>query len=78
MANNPVTLNRQRAMLLTAMGPIIGGALRDKSVIEIMANPDGSLWLDKHGEGRVQATTDSFVKKIDEVYEKKEAEIMHV
>jgi len=55
MANNPVTLNRQRAMLLTAMGPIIGGALRDKSVIEIMANPDGSLWLDKHGEGRVQA-----------------------
>lgn len=55
MANNPITLNRQRTMLLTAMGPIIGEALRDKSVIEIMANPDGSLWLDKHGEGRVQA-----------------------
>ena len=55
MANNQATINRQRAMLLTAMGPIIGGALRDKSVIEIMANPDGSLWLDKHGEGRVRA-----------------------
>lgn len=55
MANNQATINRQRAMLLTAMGPIIGGALRDKSVIEIMANPDGSLWLDKHGEGRIRA-----------------------
>ncbi len=49
------TLNRQRAMLLTAMGPVIGEALDDKSVIEIMANPDGSLWPDRHGEGRVRA-----------------------
>lgn len=49
------TLSRQRAMLLTAMGPIVGEALSDKSVIEIMANPDGSLWLDKHGEGRLRA-----------------------
>ena len=55
MSNNQATLSRQRAMLQTAMGPLIGGALQDKSVIEIMVNPDGSLWLDKHGEGRVQA-----------------------
>ncbi|MGL1921622.1 MAG: P-type conjugative transfer ATPase TrbB [Hyphomicrobiales bacterium] len=55
MNKNKTTLSRQRKMLQTAMGPIIGEALNDKSVIEIMVNPDGSLWLDKHGVGRVQA-----------------------
>lgn len=55
MTNNHASLCRQRAMLITAMGPIIGAALDDKSVIEIMANPDGSLWLDKHGQGRIRA-----------------------
>ncbi len=55
MVNNQASLSRQRAMLITAMGPIIGAALNDKSVIEIMANPDGSLWLDKHGQGRIRA-----------------------
>ena len=55
MNKNKVTLSRQRKMLQTAMGPIIGEALNDKSVIEIMVNPDGSLWLDKHGVGRVHA-----------------------
>jgi type IV secretion system protein VirB11 len=53
MVHKQTTLDRQRAMLLTAMGPIIGAALRDKNDIEIMANPDGSLWLDYHGQGRV-------------------------
>ena len=55
MNKNKTTLSRQRQMLQTAMGPIIGEALNDKSVIEIMVNPDGSLWLDKHGVGRVKA-----------------------
>lgn len=45
MNKNKVTLSRQRKMLQTAMRPIIGEALNDKSVIEIMVNPDGSLWL---------------------------------
>lgn len=44
---------RRRAMLRTAMGPVIVAALADPSVIEIMVNPDGSLRLDKHGIGRV-------------------------
>ena len=48
-----VTWARQRAMLRTAMGPVIGAALADASVIEVMLNPDGRLWLDRHGEGRV-------------------------
>ena len=47
------TLRRQRTMLRTAMGPAIQAALEDASVIEIMLNPNGCLWLDRHGQGRV-------------------------
>ncbi len=50
---NPVTASRTLEMLRSAMGPVIGAALDDKNVIEIMVNPDGKLWLDHHGEGRV-------------------------
>lgn len=45
--------DRQRAMLHTAMGPAIRAALADAAVIEVMVNPDGKLWLDRHGEGRL-------------------------
>ena len=55
MTNSDATTSRQRAMLQTAMGPVIGNALADKSVIEIMVNPDGALWLDRVGQGRVRA-----------------------
>ncbi len=41
-------------MLMSAMGPVIGAALADEKVIEVMANPDGSLWVDRHGDGRIQ------------------------
>lgn len=44
---------RRRAMLRSAMGPVIAAALADPLVIEIMVNPDGSLRLDRLGEGRV-------------------------
>jgi Flp pilus assembly CpaF family ATPase len=40
-------------MLRTAMGPDIAAALADPRVIEIMVNPDGSLRLDRLGEGRI-------------------------
>jgi type IV secretion system protein VirB11 len=40
-------------MLRTAMGPAIAAALADPGVIEVMVNPDGSLRLDRLGEGRV-------------------------
>ncbi len=49
---NPTTRDRQRTMLRTAMGPEIAEALADPLVIEVMANPDGRLWIDRHGEGR--------------------------
>jgi type IV secretion system protein VirB11 len=39
-------------MLRTAMGPAIAAALEDPQVIEILLNPDGSLWLDRLGSGR--------------------------
>jgi len=35
------------------MGPAIAAALTDPTVIEVMVNPDGSLRLDRLGEGRI-------------------------
>ena len=46
------TLERASAMLATAFGPVIQAALCDPTVVEIMANPDGRLWLDRLGQGR--------------------------
>ena len=43
---------RRRAMLKTAMGPVISQALGDPAVIEVMVNPDGKLWIDRLGAGR--------------------------
>ncbi len=40
-------------MLETAMGSHIAGYLEDPSVVEIMLNPDGCLWIDRLGEGRL-------------------------
>lgn len=48
---------RRRAMLRTALGPIIASALSDPLVVEIMVNPDGVLRLDKLGLGRVETGT---------------------
>ncbi|MBS0220931.1 MAG: P-type conjugative transfer ATPase TrbB [Proteobacteria bacterium] len=48
---------RRRAMLRTAMGPAIAAAFADPGVIEVMVNPDGSLRLDRLGEGRVSTGT---------------------
>jgi len=43
--------DRQLRMLRTALGADIAAALADPKVIEIMVNPDGTLWLDRLGEG---------------------------
>jgi P-type conjugative transfer ATPase TrbB len=45
------TLARQRTTLRTAFGPVIGGALADPFVIEIMVNPDGAIRLERLGMG---------------------------
>ncbi|MDE2111776.1 MAG: P-type conjugative transfer ATPase TrbB [Alphaproteobacteria bacterium] len=53
MIEHPISLERRRAMLRTAMGAEIGAALADPAVIEVMVNPDGALRLDRLGEGRI-------------------------
>jgi type IV secretion system protein VirB11 len=50
--SEPGTFERRRAMLRTAMGPEIAAALADPLVVEVMANPDGALRLDRLGAGR--------------------------
>lgn len=49
---NDASRARAGEMLCTAMGSEIAAALRDPSVIEVMVNPDGRLWLDRLGQGR--------------------------
>jgi len=53
MSFNTESQDRRRAMLRTAMGPVIVAALADPAVMEVMVNPDGSLRLDRLGQGRV-------------------------
>ena len=43
--------SRGARMLRTALGPAIATWLEDASVIEVMLNPDGRLWIDRLGEG---------------------------
>jgi type IV secretion system protein VirB11 len=45
-AQNEVFLRSAR-MLRTALGPQIAGWLDDATVVEVMLNPDGRLWLDR-------------------------------
>ncbi|WP_454886404.1 P-type conjugative transfer ATPase TrbB [Sphingomonas oryzagri] len=40
-------------MLRTALGPTIIAHLAEPSVVEVMLNPDGRLWVDRLGEGLV-------------------------
>ena len=53
MSGSPISGERRRAMLRTAMGPAIAAALADPRVIEVMVNPNGALRVDILGEGRV-------------------------
>jgi type IV secretion system protein VirB11 len=38
-------------MLRTALGPAIGAYLEDPSIVEVMLNPDGRLWVDRLSGG---------------------------
>jgi type IV secretion system protein TrbB len=42
---------RGARMLRTAMGSAIAGFLEDPSVVEVMLNPDGRLWIDRLSSG---------------------------
>ncbi len=43
--------SRGARMLRTALGPVIGQLLEDPTVVEIMLNPDGRLWVDRLSDG---------------------------
>ncbi len=50
-------------MLRTALGPAIAGFLEDPSIVEVMLNPDGRLWIDRlsgglEDSGRVMSAAD--------------------
>lgn len=47
-----VAQGRRRQMLRTAFGSTIAAALADPTVIEVMVNPDGKLWIEHATVGR--------------------------
>lgn len=44
-------MSRGARMLRTALGPAIAHWLEDESVVEVMLNPDGRLWIDRLTDG---------------------------
>ncbi|MCK1449456.1 Flp pilus assembly complex ATPase component TadA, partial [Bradyrhizobium sp. 35] len=44
---------RGARMLRTALGPAIAGFLEDQTVVEVMLNPDGRLWIDRLSSGLI-------------------------
>tara|TARA_R110000787_G_scaffold93939_1_gene196321 strand:+ start:16548 stop:17558 length:1011 start_codon:yes stop_codon:yes gene_type:complete len=50
-AHHQETAIRRAAMLRTAFCPVVREALDAPDTIEIMANPDGSVWIEKAGIG---------------------------
>ena len=47
-------ISRGARMLRTALGPAIARWLEDPSVVEVMLNPDGRLWIDRLSTGLVE------------------------
>lgn len=54
---------RLTEMLATAIGDEVGRLLLDESIIELMVNADGKLWIDRLGEGR--SFTGHFISPMD-------------
>lgn len=52
MTSHPIVIERTLEALRHALGPAILAALVEPAVVEILANPDGRLVLDRAGEGR--------------------------
>ena len=48
---NNETVSRGARMLRTALGPAIASFLQDGSIVEVMLNPDGRLWIDRLKSG---------------------------
>ncbi|RZJ00937.1 MAG: P-type conjugative transfer ATPase TrbB [Brevundimonas sp.] len=50
--SHPIVAERKLEALRHALGPIVLDALLEPAVVEIMANPDGRIVLDRSGQGR--------------------------
>ena len=48
---NSEARSRGARMLRTALGPAIAGFLEDASIVEVMLNPDGRVWIDRLSGG---------------------------
>ena len=48
---------RHAESLYHALGPLVSAALDRPDVVEVMANPDGTLWVDRAGVGRERVGT---------------------
>ncbi|RXT54178.1 P-type conjugative transfer ATPase TrbB [Bradyrhizobium betae] len=47
------SLSRGARMLRSALGAAIAGYLEDDSIVEVMLNPDGRLWIDRLSSGLI-------------------------
>ncbi|MFN7056885.1 P-type conjugative transfer ATPase TrbB [Hyphomonas sp.] len=45
---------RHQAMLQTAFCPVVRAALESDTTLEVMANPDGSVWIEDSGRGLIR------------------------
>lgn len=52
-------------MLRTALGTEICDALQDPTIIEIMMNPDGRLWLEQQGQGRFDTGIERSIQEVE-------------
>ncbi|MGY8681538.1 P-type conjugative transfer ATPase TrbB [Bradyrhizobium sp. UFLA05-153] len=50
----PEAISRGARMLRTALGPAIARFLEDPSIVEVMLNPDGRLWIDRLSGGLIE------------------------
>ncbi len=52
MMPHPIAVERRLEALRHALGPVVLAALQEPGVVEILANPDGRIVLDRQGTGR--------------------------
>lgn len=54
MTRSPPKHAREFTALRHALGAEIGAALADERVVEVLCNPDGTVWIDRLGEGMTE------------------------
>ena len=62
-----ISAERTTQMLVTALGEQITSVLCDPSVVEIMMNPDGRLWIERHGKGRIDTGSELCAHEVERV-----------